>query len=333
MPENKNLKPVKLPMNIKFGEQPKTEFKILEQALNVKLIQYPTEEELKSYIPEFVNATWTEDIEKVRNVNDNNKLKSIVKMFKGKTLPGALETIRFTFLIEGMTYQEVSHILRHRNATFSAVCTGDRFQHFDDVLIPEAIYNNKEYRERYEKIALEAKQLYSDMVNEKKVSLMDARYALPRSGQQTYYMSINYKDLIGFIRQRQDTAIQPKSDNILAYKMWLAVCQAIPLLSVLNIVDFNYPDMFFIKTSRSGHATNLYIPEEKNDKFEWNREDFIYQKTREEMNGFDNTPEDYQSIWSKTKASVEESLEKIKKEYIQNNPNIMDIIYEVENDL
>lgn len=120
--------------------------------------------------------------------------------------------MKFTFLVDGMTLQEVTHILRHRTATFSAVCTGDRFMHFDDVIVPESIVNSKEFYERYHEIALAAKQLYVEMIDSKEISLMDARYALPKGTRQTYYMTISYKDLLGVIFQRIDRAIQPKGN-------------------------------------------------------------------------------------------------------------------------
>lgn len=318
MPQNNNLKPVELPMEIRFGKQPKTDIKVLEDTLRAKLVDGPTEESLLSYIPGYVNATWAENPDEYETYSDEKKFSSIVKMFKGKTLPSALETIKFTFLIDGITLQEVTHIIRHRTASFSAVCTGDRFMYYDDVFVPESIKNSDEFYERYKKLAEESKQLYVDMVNSKDISLMDARYAMPRSSSQAYYMSISYKDLIGFIRQRIDRAIQPKSDNILAYQMWLEVCKQIPMLAALDLVDFNAPSWFFINTSRTGHSTNLYLPEEHNDKFEWNENDFIYQKTREELIG---TNEDAVSTFEDKLNYYIEEVNKIKENYLKNHPH------------
>ena len=317
MPKNNNLTPVKLPMPIRFGEKPVTEMKVLEDELKVTLVDGPTEEQLLKYIPGYVNATWSEDITEYERYSKEKKFDSIVKMFKGKTLPSALETIRFTFTIDGMALQEVTHMIRHRTASFSAVCTGDRFMYNDDVLVPEAIKNSDEFYKRYVELAEKSKELYTDMVDSKEISLMDARYAMPRSSRQTYYMSMNYKDLIAFIRQRIDRAIQPKSDNIIAYQMWLEVCKQIPMLAALNLVDFNSPSWFFINTSRTGHSTNLYLPEEQNDKFEWNEEDFIYQKEREELIG---TNEDAKSTFMEKLNYYTEEVEKIKNDYLKDHP-------------
>jgi hypothetical protein len=61
-------------------------------------------------------------------------------------------------------------------------------------------------------------------------------------------------------------------------------------------IDFNKPDMHYIKTFRvpdgkggeTSRGTNLYWPEPKNDKFEYHPNDTIYQSRREDINGTNN---------------------------------------------
>lgn len=327
MPKNNNLNAVQLPMDIRFDVEPETEFKVLEDSLQVTLVDAPTEEQLLSYIPQYVNATWAENAFEYKDYTDEHKKMSVVKMLKGKTLPSALETIRFTFMITGITLQEVTHILRHRQGSFSAVCTGDRFMHFDDVIMPESIANSPEFAERYKQLAIESKKLYADMIDTKEISLMDARYALPKSTNQTYYMSMNYKDLVGFIKQRIDQAIQPASDNIMAYQMWNAVCKQLPIVSLAEVVDYEMPSWFFINTARSGNSTNLYLPAPHNDKFEWNEDDFIYKKQRYELSGTNGKP----STFSNKLNSYIKELNEIKAEYEKNNPDVADMFEQVKN--
>src|SRR5699024_10200805 len=167
--------------------------------------------------------------------------------------------------------------------------------------------------------------LYADMIDTKEISLMDARYALPKSTNQTYYMSMNYKDLVGFIKQRTDRAIQPKADNIMAYQMWLAVCKQLPIIAAADVVNFNEPSWFFINTSRSGHSTNLYIPEEHNDKFDWNEEDFIYKAQREELSGTDG-----KSTFNNKLNYYTNELEKVKENYLLDNPDVKDMFEQVK---
>ena len=163
------------------------------------------------------------------------------------------------------------------------------------------------------------------MIDTKEISLMDARYALPKSTNQTYYMSMNYKDLVGFIKQRIDRAIQPKADNIMAYQMWLAVCKQLPIIAAADVINFNEPSWFFINTSRTGSSTNLYLPETHNDKFEWNEDDFIYKVNREELSGTNG-----KSTFNNKLNYYTDELEKVKEKYLLDNPDVKDMFEQVK---
>ena len=282
MPSNKKLKPVKLPMKIRFGEKPKTEFVNNLCSINVKLLSAPTITQLKSYIPDFVLATWEESENKI--YTEKEKKQALKEMFEGKTLPTALETINLVFKISGISLQEVTHILRHRNFSFSADCSGDKWWSHKDSLVPESIQNSPEFYERYKKITEEAKTLYCDMIDSEKISIMDARYILPRNLSTFYYIRCNLKDCLAFINQRKDVQIQPETDNIMAYAMFDALLTVYGGY-VSKMVDFSNPSPFYQKMARTGKATNLYFPEPEVDNFEWNPDDFIYQCRREELSG------------------------------------------------
>ena len=201
-----------------------------------------------------------------------------------------MECLGFTFRLSGLSFQEVTHIIRHRAGSFAAQCTGDRDLRDDDAVIPESVENSPEFLERYKKIVLESKKLYADMTDSKVVSMMDARMILPKAMTSFYYMRLNLKDLIGFVKQRQDRQIQPAADNILAARMAIEACKAIPELT--QVFNFEKPDFHYINTFRVkegdkwvSRGTNLYWPEPKNDTFDFHPEDTIYQCKREELNG------------------------------------------------
>ena len=293
MPKNNDLEPVKLPMKLRFGEKPTTTFKDNLSSIKVTLMDAPSVEDLRRYLPAFANATWSELPSDYDNLPVEEKDELIRDVFLGKTLPTALETINLNFRIEGISLQEVTHIIRYRNASFSADCSGDKWWTHKDALVPNSIRQSNGTPEtpehdlfaRYIKIVEDAKQLYCDMIDTKKISIMDARYILPRCLETFYYMRISLKDALHFIRQRIDKQIQPETDNIIAYQMYYEIlCK----YSYANgIVDIHAPSQFYINTARTGKATNLYFPDEDSDKFEWNENDFIYQCKRNEMNGTD----------------------------------------------
>lgn len=285
MPKNNNLQPIELPMALRFDEKPTTKFKNNLSSIDVELMSAPTMDELRSYLPQFITATWQEygDNYYDNNISIEEKDKIIRDALFGKALPTALETINLVFRISGISLQEVTHLIRYRQAAFSADCSGDKWWTYKDALVPNAIEHSPEYYERYKKIVEDAKQLYCDMIDTKKISIMDARYILPRCLDTFYYMRINLKDAIYFIKQRIDKQIQPETDNIIAYQMYCLILEQYPIAN--GLIDIHQPSHFYMKMARTGKATNLYYPDADSDKFEWNEKDFIYQNYRNEMNG------------------------------------------------
>lgn len=320
MPKNNNLTPVELPMALRFGEKPTTKFKNNLNAIDIELMNAPTMDELRSYLPQFITATWQEVGDKLfdNKILTKEKDEIIRDAFFGKALPTALETINLVFRISGISLQEVTHIIRYRQAAFSADCSGDKWWSHKNALVPRAVENSSEYYERYKKIVEEAKQLYCDMIDSKKISIMDARYILPRCLETFYYMRINLKDAIHFIKQRIDKQIQPETDNIIAYQMYCAILEQYPIAN--GLIDIHQPSYFYVKTARTGKATNLYFPDSDSDKFEWNENDFIYQNYRDEMNGTDEgvvNHFDYLLSYyeGKIKRIEEANIAKLEKEY------------------
>jgi thymidylate synthase (FAD) len=322
MPRNNDLKPVELPMVKRFGEKPTTKFKNNLDAIKVTLMQAPTMEDLRKYLPAFANATWSELPSDYDNIPDSEKDELIREVFLGKTLPTALETINLNFRIEGISLQEVTHIIRYRNASFSADCSGDKWWTHKDALVPNSIQNsngfmkdvgfeddtttpdNDDFYGRYKQIVRMAKQLYCDMIDSKQVSIMDARYILPRCLETFYYMRMSLKDALHFIKQRIDKQIQPETDNIIAYQMYCEILKKFPVAH--GIVDIHAPSCFYINTARTGKATNLYFPDADSDKFEWNEQDFIYQCYRNQMNGTDvNAKNHFDELLKKYEATID----------------------------
>ena len=322
MPKNDNLVPVKLPMNIRFGEAPTTEFLNNLDSIQVTLESAPTMGDLREYLVPFLSATWAEE---ARGETDemplHQKDKIIRDCLEGKSLPTALETINLVFCISGISLQEVTHLLRYRNASFSADCSGDKWWTHKDALVPNSIQNSNEeaetswdstFYERYRDIVLESKKLYCDMIDSKKISIMDARYILPRCLSTFYYVRINLKDALGLIRARVDKQIQPETDNVIAYYMWISLLKQFPLLN--GLIDIHQSSSFYVNMARTGKATNLYFPDEDSDKFGWNEKDFIYQCKRDEMNG---TDEGAKNMFNELLAMVDETIRQVERNNVK----------------
>jgi thymidylate synthase ThyX len=317
MPINNDLSPVNLPMDLKFGQEPITNYINNLESLNVEVIDAPTREQAQKIAWHMTKATWADSPDETSFENSSPEEASInlQDVLNFRALPTPMECLGFTFKISGIDVQTVTHLIRHRAGSFAAQCTGDRDLRHDNSLVPESIENCRkdgdDFYFRYLEIVKQAKTLYSDMVDSKKVSMMDARVILPKCMETFYVARFNLKDLIGFIKQRQDVQIQPEVDNILATRIALAVCKAIP--EVATCLDFNKPDMHYVRTFRvelpdgtfTSRGTNLYQPEPKNDLFDYNENDSIYQCRREELNGNKSGEEKiFTRMWNEDVASI-----------------------------
>lgn len=307
MPQNNDLDPIELPMDLKFGQEPTTEFFNNLSALRVELVDHPTRDQALNVAWQYVKATWADDPDETNPINASPQEMSsnLEDVLCFRALPTPMECLGFTFKLSGLSFQEVTHIIRHRAGSFAAQCTGDRDLRNDPAVIPEAVQNSPEFLEKYKRIVRESKQLYADMTDSKAVSMMDARMILPKCMTSFYLMRLNLKDLLGFIKQRQDIQIQPAADNLLAAMMAKELIKVLPEASAR--IDFNSPDMHYIKTFRIkqgdkwiSRGTNLYWPEPKNDKFEYHPNDTIYQSRREKINGTNRPsgPTKFEKIWN-----------------------------------
>lgn len=312
MPKNNNLEVIKPPMVLKFDKGIKTEFKNNIKSIKIDMMFAPSIEELKSYIPYFVDATWSEDPLKIEYTEEQKEI-FVREMFEGKYLPTAKETITFVFRISGITLQEVTHILRHRMASFSADCSADKWWTEKDCLVPYSIENSPEFYERYKKITEESKQLYADMIDSRKISIMDARFILTRNLETFYYMKIDFGNLIAFINQRKDVQIQPEADNIMAYEFTRLLLEKYGDY-VSSCFDFSNPSAFYQRMARTGKTSNIYFPDDEVDNFEWNEDDFLYKNKRSEVNGtsggkynvFDEMQKEYFDIFKRYGVKVPE---------------------------
>jgi thymidylate synthase ThyX len=312
MPQNKNLKPVDLPMVLKFNETPKTKFYNNLEHLKVELVDSPTRSSALNVAWQYVKATWADNPDDTNpdagNWNSRELSANLEDVLNFRALPTPMECLGFTFKLSGLSFQEVTHIIRHRAGSFAAQCTGDRDLRDDPAVIPEAVQNSPEFLERWKRLVIESKQLYADMCDSKAVSMMDARMILPKAMTSFYLMRLNLKDLLGFIAQRQDMQIQPAADNLLAAYMAREVLKVLPEASTR--INFNKPDMHYVKTFRvpdgkggwTSGGTNLYWPEPKNDLFEYHPDDSIYQARREDINGTFNlgNPTIFEQLWEET---------------------------------
>lgn len=323
MPINNELKTVTLPMELKFNQVPVTNYINNLESLNIELIDGPTRKQAQKIAWHMTKATWADTPSETafENATPEEASINLQDVLNFRALPTPMECLGFTFKISGIDTQTVTHLIRHRAGSFAAQCTGDRDLRNDNVLVPESV-ENSDFHHRFIEVAAAAKQLYADMVDSRVVSLMDARVILPKALETFYIARFNLKDLIGFIRQRQDVQIQPEVDNIIATRIAKIVCTAIPEVS--TCLNFEKPDMHYVRTFRvelpdgsfTSRGTNLYHPEPKNDLFEFNEKDSIYPCRREEINGNKSGEEKiFTRMWNNDVNAVNQIKQQLDNEF------------------
>ena len=227
--------------------------------IKVTLLNYTPYKILERYIPELVTATWNENIEEFRKTLLPKDKDEIMKLcFAGKLIPTALKSIPVTILIEGITTHDVTHLLRHSGLQFAADCTGDKYIVDRPIIIPSFLNDCPiEYVERYINIMKDSYKLYDDICNNlgSKVHIQDARLVLPRTMETFYYVTGSLFDFLNFLRQRIDMQVQPKSDNILALKIYKELKKVYPI----NI-DLNARNNFYCNESEHELSSKWYSP-------------------------------------------------------------------------
>ena len=219
----------KFPQKLKFREESNFSLINEEDMAKVTLIHSCDPKYLETtYVK--VMSTWIDKpIDLNSNLPDREELRKVfVDVLSYRTLPNSLESLTFTFLVENLSVVEVTHLLRHRSFSgIHAQCSADRDLRDENFYYPESIKNSPFYK-KYVELMRQANELYTEMVDSGDVSIIDARYVLPRAGTYFYYFTANLKDLIGFIKQRRCTQIQPDVDNILAQRIYDIICDKVP---------------------------------------------------------------------------------------------------------
>ena len=232
--------------------------------IKVTLLNYTPYPVLQRYIPELVTATWNENIEEFRKSLLPKDRDEIMKLcFDGKLIPTALKSIPVTILIEGITTHDVTHLLRHSGLNFAADCTGDKYIVDRPMIIPSFLNDcPEEYVKRYVEIMEESYNLYDDICNNlgTKVHIQDARLVLPRTMETFYYVTGSLFDFLNFLRQRIDMQVQPKSDNILALKIYKELEKVYPI----NI-NINARNNFYCSESEHELSSKWYSPLPQNE--------------------------------------------------------------------
>ena len=271
---------------------------------------------LQNYIPELVMATWNEDINNFNaSITDEDRQKFLFRTLQGKFIPTALDSINVTFKIEGMTWHDVSHLIRHKDFSFAADCSGDKIIENRVIAQPEFIeelHLENEYNFAMKTLI----SLYNKAINHG-VHIQDARLMLPRTMTTFYYVTGSLNACLKFIRQRIDRQVQPKADNIMAMQLLLELCKILPQLTCIISPDIE--NTFYTKETLTNFASKWEMPLPQNVsklKGKIQNEDFVYDKPRDALPG----NKTFVKLWKEYTAQ----FYKMQKEYYDSHKELVD---------
>lgn len=267
-------------------------FKNHLEAITATPLQTMSLEDLDKFIPEFVMMTWCDDIEDLdkKILSRMSRRDIVMHMFEGRTLPTALETVRLTFSISGLTATGVTHLIRHRNFSFSAQTTDSRDARDDAYLRNDSIDINPELKRQFTKLCQQLNNFYCDAVDSG-ISLYDARQLMPRAVEATYNMSGCITDFMRFINVRLGRQNQPTEDNILAMRLRDHILDIYPFLAkkmpiepmewhYINAVKYEVSlNTFEPSTQHQAILDNQVTAEEQGEFYHnWKRDDALEQE-------------------------------------------------------
>ena len=275
-------------------------------AINVRLLNYPTIEELKRYIPELVMATWNEDEDAFsESLSDEDRLRFVIRTLQNKFIPTALRSINVTFEITGLSWHDVTHLIRSTGFSYAADCSGDKLMENRPIVVPEFLNELKDENgdilfKAYHEAMSDLMHIYDTAINSGKVHVQDARLMLPRTMTTFYYVTGGLDTCLRFISQRIDRQVQPKADNIIAMKLAIELTKVLPLM-----IDVDMPNKFYITESKTNFKSGWDWPNDINGQSipdEYKKEElFVYGKQhRDDLIG----NKTFVDVWNELKTQL-----------------------------
>ena len=198
------------------NQTPITRFIDQQEAIEVKLVNFPDPMRSEQTMVDFIFASWRSEGNKY--ISDWREI--IIQSLKGNTLNLALETLSFTFLVKNIGLHITHCIVRHRiGVTFSQRSTVTSDIRNDDILVPRSFTKDPEMYSAYKRWVLQGKMLYADMIDMGIAPSQDARLCIPKNNSNYIYMHCSLLALINFISKRSCMNEEPIELNIIARKM------------------------------------------------------------------------------------------------------------------
>jgi len=268
-------------------EIPKTMFLDEENNIKVTMMSCPDPVQAKRM---FVNTCYghsnPNSFDNMSELAQENALNTVVS--EG-TLPKGLEMLgKFVFLIENISLTITHCLVRHRFFTILQRSTAvDDLRH-ENFVMPRAFARDEEFYTKVKRWYWLGKQLFCDAVDNKEISVQNARLFIPKNNCNHMFIGCDLKSLREAYGQRACTCEEPIQCNIIFNKMKDLVCE-----------KFHYLKDYFVSNCESGRCLHSKSGSECNIVFKRNElhkkflpsdydpdksDRVLHDKTRDEMN-------------------------------------------------
>jgi len=150
-------------------------------------------------------ATWGDDKYEYKwsKLTPENRFKVVLAAITGNTLPHALESVTFTFRVNGVPRHCFDQHARARvGAAFFSIGSRDNNKLDTRFILYTKLFDKFSESRFFRSVMTDIKNLYEMIINEGKGSWQLARAVLPMCYNHSYHFSMNYLALQGQCRRR-----------------------------------------------------------------------------------------------------------------------------------
>jgi thymidylate synthase ThyX len=179
----------------------RTEFHRGVEGITVKLLDHPTTPYRAFY--DMATATWGKKIDKWPDASPQARHAVVKAILDYKSLPNAMESISFTFAVEGCSRSAFDQIARARIGVVIGSMGWRDNDHSDaSYRVAENVWRDPEARRSVMEIVTEEKRLYHNMVNSGQHNYQNARGHLGIFFEHRFAIAFNYMALRNFMAKR-----------------------------------------------------------------------------------------------------------------------------------
>lgn len=216
-------------MRLKHGMVPFTDFVRYPDSVRVSMVDFPDISRVMCVLVDMSMSSWLPNYSKGLTAGEVEI--AAHDLLSGSTLSLAMEALQFTFLVEGLTLHDSHALVRNRiGIVYAQQSQAVRDLRYDSALFPVSYERFPALFDRYKKWVADGKQLYSDLLDTKDVSVADARLSLPKTIPVWIYFSCNLSTLISLLEKRLCSQEESIGLNEMSRQIVCLVAEKFPFL-------------------------------------------------------------------------------------------------------